>query len=445
LIKRIKSKLNQDLSFKEILKGSSISFLLSMIGMLIGYILTIVISKKYGAEGMGIYNLTFNIMSFLGMIAMYGMNISVLRYVGEFNQKKEFNKLASLYQNILKITLPTALFLSIIIFFSAEIIAEKILNNINYINPIKLISFTLPFFVLLEINIEFIRGINKLKISETLRNISRPLINTIFLFLVSYFIVDNMLPLYGLSLAIFISSIIGTLFVIKKLSFIEISNEKNLLTKKKIFKTSFPMMGTAVISFFMATLPLFALQIYSTTADVGIFSVALKISLLIGLVLTVTNTVVAPKFSGLYWSDKKNELQEMVTKSTKLNIFLSAILLLIIFLFSNNILHVFGEEFTEGKYILIILAIGQFFNVSTGSAGVLLNMCGLQKEAQKIIIYSLILTVLLHIILVPLYNLEGAAISFLLTTIFMRTYNVYTVKRLLNINTINITFIGKTQ
>ena len=439
MINKIKSKLNQDINFKEILKGSSISFLLSIVGMLFGYILTIMISREFGAEGVGIYNLTLNIMSFIGMIAMYGMNISVLRYVGEFNQKNEFNKLASLYKNILKITLPTALFLSLIIFYSAEFVSEKIFHDLNYINPIKLISLTLPFFVLLEINIEFIRGINKLKISESLRNITRPLINIIFLFLVSYTIADNMFPLYGLSLAVFISSIIGTVYVIKKI-LLNTSTEgnKNSISKKELFNTSLPMMTTAVISFFMVSLPLLVLQIFSTAEDVGIFSVSLKISLLVGLVLTVTNTVVAPKFAGLYWADKKDELQNIVNKTTKLNILLSGILLLIIFFFSKYILYVFGEEFIKGIPILIILAIGQFFNVATGSAGVLLNMCGLQKEARKIIIYTLIFTIIIHYILVPIYGLEGAAFSFLLTTIFMRSYNVYAVHKLLGINTINI-------
>lgn len=445
MIKKLKLKFNTKSSdSKDLIIGSSTTFLITIAGMIAGYILTLFISRIYGAEGIGIFNLSYNIMSFIGMFCMLGMNISILRFVGEYINKKEIQKLPNLYVQMLKIILPLSLLFSIILFFSSTFISNEILKNNIYENPIKIIAIVLPFFVLLEITIEFIRGTNKLIISETLRSLTRPLLNILFLLIVSYNLTNLFLPLYGLGISIFISSILGIFYIFRNFSFSQLSNI-TILSKKDLIFISLPMMGTSIISFFIASISLYTLQYYSSIANVGIFSVCLKISLIVGLVLTVTNTVMAPKFAGLYWSEEKNKLQELVNKSNKLNLYLSGFLSLIMIALANYILLMFGKDFSAGENILIILCIAQFFNVATGSAGVMLNMCGFQKEARNIIFYSLIVSLVLHFILVPLYNLEGAAIAFLLTTVFFRTYNVYTAKKLLNINCLYIPLISRNQ
>lgn len=437
MIQSFKSKYSNNTNFKQLINGTSSTFLISILGMCLGYISTLIISRLYGAQGVGLYNLTFNTMSLVGMICMMGMNISILRFVGEFDKKNKINKLPSLYFSILKIVLPLSLLFSFILFTFSEYIAIELLKNQLYEYAIKIVSVMLPLFVLLEISIEFIRGLNKLKVSETLRSVIRPLFIIIFLLIISIYVKNIYLPLYILGIALFVGASFALFYIIKKFNYFELEKKEDV-NKKNLISTSLPMMGTSIISFFMASISLYALQYYSSIEDVGIFSIALKISLLVGLVLTVTNTVVAPKFAGLFWNRENNELQQILNETNKINILLSFLLCFLIIILSEYIMSFFGDQFREGKEILIILALAQFFNVITGSAGVLLNMCGLEKKARNIIFYSLIISLISHFILVPLYGINGAAYAFLITTIFMRLLNVYTVKKDLNLNCIYI-------
>jgi len=48
IINRIKNKLNKDIHLKELLKGSSIAFVLRIIGIIAGYIFTLLITRGYG-------------------------------------------------------------------------------------------------------------------------------------------------------------------------------------------------------------------------------------------------------------------------------------------------------------------------------------------------------------------------------------------------------------
>ena len=116
MIQKLKNKLNGDIHFKEILTGSAITFVLKMSGMLLGYVVILIISRQYGAEGVGVYNLTLSLMTFVAMIAAMGMNVSILRYVGQFNKSGEEHKLKLLYRYALELVVPFSLLLAFLLY-----------------------------------------------------------------------------------------------------------------------------------------------------------------------------------------------------------------------------------------------------------------------------------------------------------------------------------------
>ena len=76
--------------------------------------------------------------------------------------------------------------------------------------------------------------------------------------------------------------------------------------------------------------------------------------------------------------------------------------LLICLLLPDFLLGIFGPEFICGKQILIILCVGQFINVSTGSVGQILAMTNREKLLRISVLSGTVLNLLLNITLVPL-------------------------------------------
>jgi len=279
LIKRLKDKLNGDIHLKEILSGSAVTFVLKMSGMLLGYLVVLIISRKYGAEGIGVYSLTLSMMTFVAMIAAMGMNVSILRYVGQFNKNGEEYKLKLLYRYAVELVVPFSLFLAVLIFFFAGSIAENVFHNPVYKQALEFVAFIVPFMALQNINVEFIRGLKKLKVSEFLRSVNQPLINIILLSSLGLFMVDQLLPLYTLGVGVVTSAMYAMYYIVRKIQKIK-PREKNKFSKKELIATSMPMMVTVISSFIMVNVSLFMLEALSTTKEVGLYSVALKISML---------------------------------------------------------------------------------------------------------------------------------------------------------------------
>ena len=92
-------------------------------------------------------------------------------------------------------------------------------------------------------------------------------------------------------------------------------------------------------------------------------------------------------------------------------------------------LNLWGQEFVSAYSILIVLAIGQFVNISTGSCCLLLVMTGHEKIHSYISFCSLLMNVVLNIVLIIRFGALGAAIATATTVIFENFFKLILAKR----------------
>jgi len=414
LVDRLKAILNANTHTEEIFKGSAITFFLKMSGMLLSYIAILIISRQYGAEGVGLYSLTFGLMTFVAMISVMGINVSILRYVGEFKKNGKDYKLKLLYRYALELVVPFSLLLSSLLYAFSGFIAESVFHNASYKAALEFSAFVVPFIALQNIGVEFIRGLKLMKVSEFLRSVNHLFISVTLLSIVGLYLTNQLLPIYTLGIGVFVSAVFSVYFILKKIQTIKAINH-NDFSKKELVETSMPMMVTVVASFVLGSIPLFMLEVFSTTKDVGVFSVAFKIATMVSLVLVVVNTISAPKFSELYWNKEYKTLQLVIDSSTRLIFIVSLIVSILIILFTDQILMLFGNDFISGSHVLILLVVAQMINSATGSVSILLNMIGSQKALKNIAIIVTTLTIVVSYILVSNYGSIGAAYTFIIS------------------------------
>jgi len=389
-------------------------------GLLIGYLLILLISKRYGSEGVGIYTLTLSIITILSIIASMGLNLSILRFIGEFQNNKA-KKLKLLYIYSLEIVIILSLIISLNLYYFSSYIANNIFGNNNYKLALEIASFLTPLFALSNINIEYIRGLKHIKVSEYLRSFNRPFINIILLYFIGFYIIDFLLPLYTLAIAIIVTIILSTTFIIREVGAISYDKCSDF-DRGKLIKTSSPMMLSILAGFIMGDLGIYMVEYYMPTSSVGVFAIAMKLSFLISIILITVNNISAPKFSELYWSGERAKLQKIITQSSKMIFISSLIVSTIIVIYAREILSLFGSEFEDGVYLLYLLVASQLINSFTGSVGILLNMTGHQKIYKYITLLSLSISIILYYYLIPIYGIIGAGISAMVGSIIINLW-----------------------
>ena len=436
MLKKFKDKINGDLHLKELLKGSGISFAFKIVGMGFGYIFTILLTRNYGAKIMGIYALSLVVMQVGTIIGRLGMDTAVLRFVAEYNSQNKNDMVNEIYKKIIKLVIPISLAISIAVFFLSPYIAHYFFHKDYLANYFKIIAIGIVPYVLFIINSESLRGLKKIKEYAFLQNMGISFVASILLGLSLFIIKNNYIPVTIYIISMLLMSLLSFVLWFKKFNFnsnINLSKVETLLSNpndlslgnksleisyKNILSISTPMLISGSLSFLLGLIDITILGIFKTSSAVGIYSVAVKLSSIVVLSLVAINTIAAPKFAEFWGKKDKKGLLKIARQSTKIVFWISLPVLFVIIFFSTYILGFFGQGFRTGEVALIMLAFGQFINAISGSVGYILEMTGFQFFTQNIMIVSVIMNIVMNILLIPKYGIDGAAFASMITIIF---------------------------
>ena len=145
--------------------------------------------------------------------------------------------------------------------------------------------------------------------------------------------------------------------------------------------------------------------------DVGIYSVAAKVSSFMLIGHQIALPIVSPLFSQFYESRDHELIDTLFRTITKWVCYSGLVIFACIAIFRAELLHVFGRGFTAGSSVLLILAAGLLVAVGTGPTGALLTMMGKQKWELGNTISMAVVNFILNLVLIPKLGVIGAAIA----------------------------------
>jgi len=179
-----------------------------------------------------------------------------------------------------------------------------------------------------------------------------------------------------------------------------------------ILSISLPMLMTATMVFLIAQTGVIMLGMFRSEAEVGYYAIAVKLATLTSFILRAVNSMVAPKFSELFHSEKMDELFCVAKKSAKLIFWTTTPIMLGIVVTGKPVLSiVFGSDFSLAYHALLILVLGQFIHSISGATALFMNMTGNQKVLKNIMLIAALSNIVLNLIMIPLFGMTGAAFA----------------------------------
>lgn len=432
MLKKIISKL--DIHTFEVLTKSYKTMGVKIIGMIAGLSVSISLGRVLGTEGLGVVNFANKFGMILLILTMFGFQNVIIKFVAIAKGKLDDTGIAT--------TLTTSLFfnvlLSIIIACLGVIILPFILDmwpgNQGLYIPIMIVFFMLIPQTISCIYCAVLNGYGKIWQAQLMDQTLNILFVGVGLILYWIFNLSftpvSVLLLYAIS-RIFLALLVW--FIWKKNFKKKFVWRLNLKPMLKMAKPLMLVTGAAVIA---NNSDIIILGILGTFNEVGIYSVAARLALLTTLFLQVTNAAIAPKLAKLFSDTKIDEMSIMIKRTTKGLTAIGFIFVLTFVVLGKWMLGFWGAEFQQGYILLVVLSIGQFFNIATGCSGLTLDMCGYEKIHGYISVISVILNIILNIILIIYYGALGAAIATATTVIFLNTIKVILAKQKTGILTI---------
>ena len=394
---------------REVLLKSSTSTLVKIAAMGLSFCLSVILGRVLGPDGLGIINLSNQIIQLLLVVLLLGLPNVIIKEVAIARNNNDKGSVG----RVMKTSYILAGFVSIILIvpliLSSSWISINVFKNERLAIPLTIaLAVVLPQ-VFSRLFSAGLIGYRKIWQSNLVDQGLSVLITLIVLGVC--WLVDVEIGVIEAAIAFAIGRIFVTVSVGAYWNALYKQSFKAPFEGKRLLFTALPMLLVTATGVISSTVDSVMLGIFSDVTAVGLYTVSAKVALITGFFLQVTNSAIAPKIAALYADGKLDELQTMLKKVTQ-GLAIIAIFPLLIYIFGGRyILALWGEEFKAGYWVLIILSIGQFFNIATGSITSLLNMTGHEKLHGRICLGFLLLNILLNFILIQFLGILGAAIS----------------------------------
>ena len=398
-----KSDSNQN----EIFKKSFYVFIIRVLGYFCGFLFFWIVANKYGSKIQGIFSLAFLFLSVGAMLAKLGIETALVKWIAS---SSSINSEKFIFYKSTLVVIVSSSIIAMIIYFLAPFIS-LMYNKPDIENSIKYAALSIPFLALLEVSSNLYKGRKKTTIYGIYYHFGKflfPLVCIILFFILN--IINNDTPIISYLLGLIILTII--LISIIGISFKGIDKQiDSKFTVKHMLSTSYPMLISSSIIMIMGWSDVFILGFFVSEEKIGVYSTAIKLGTIVSFAYNAIATIAAPKIASYFSQNNISKLKETVSFSSKLMLLTGTPVFLFLFIFPDFFLGLFGEEYLSGKNVLRILLVAQFTNVLTGPVGPILNMTNKQNKLKQFILISLVFNIIISLVLVKIYDVEGVAIA----------------------------------
>ena len=156
-------------------------------------------------------------------------------------------------------------------------------------------------------------------------------------------------------------------------------------------------------------------------SDVGLYNIAARLATLTSFFFSIVDNAVASEIAKLHTAGKREELQALLTRSSRVLLGTTFLLGSVLFVSADWILPFFGPAFAASATPLRILILGWIALAATGPIGFLMSMTGHQRVQAVLVASTGCLAVILNIGLIMVWGMAGAAIA---TSVALVTCNI---------------------
>lgn len=427
-----------NISLRNIAKGTGIFIIGTIIGTILGFVGRIIIVRYSSQSEYGLFSLALVLTNFFIMISLLGLGGGAARYIAYFRGKKEEGKIRSVVSLVIKISLFSSIFLSLVLFLLSEIISINIFHTAELITPLKIFSIVIPFSVLETILISIYRGFNRVGPKVYFQDILRNILFVLLLLGIISLEISFVGFLYSYLASFAISCIALIIYTIKKSplpTFYAQGNFNRSQLRKKLLLFSIPLLMVSTLNMVINWTDTLMLGYFKTPDIVGLYNGAVPLVQIIQTVLLSAAFIYVPIASGLYSKKLITELGRTYQVLTKWIFSLTLPIGLIFIVFPEAILNfLFGLEYIQAASALRILSLGFMFHIFLGLNGNSLVAMGRTRFLMFTSLFGALANVILNIALIPYFGIVGAAIASLLSYCLVNIFNSIKLYRLAKIH-----------
>lgn len=431
-------------------RDSIILTISNLTGGILRFMFSILLSKKLGAEGMGLYSLVMPIYDLFICLICGGMVTAISKEASSYYGISDFGNLDKSIHTTLIFDFIWAILITLLVFAFSPFISTYIIKDQRTLYSLWVICPALIFVALSSIYKGYFYGISNVKVPAIIDIVEKTVRMAIILGIINFFALKNVTTTVT---ATYISLSIGELISFILLFTYYKKSKNKFKFKGSVKKTegraqllfnvlvvSFPLclngfLTTAISALSTLIVPrrlVYAGIEYSEVLSlIGKFSgMAMSIVFFPFIIVMSMATILTPDISKNITKKDFNALDNRVTEVIKISFLLGISTMIICLCSGDSLGKLFFDRYDLGIYIRLV-AISAPFMYMSGSTFGILNGLGKQKSLLiNSIITSVLQLILLYVLLgIPNINILGYGITLFISSVLSFILNIIVIKK----------------
>jgi stage V sporulation protein B len=420
-------------------KDSIILTISNLTAGILRFMFSILLSKKLGAEGMGLYSLVMPIYDLFTCLICGGMVTAISKEASSYYEINDYGNLNKSIHTALVFDFALSILITIFVFLFSPYISTYIIKDQRTLYSLWVICPALIFVALSSIYKGYFYGISNVKVPAIIDIVEKTVRMAIILGIINFFALKNVTSTVT---ATYISLSIGELIsFILLFVFYKKSKNKFKGTLKKtegraqllfnILIVSFPLCLNGFLNIVPGRLVYAGIEYTQSLSLIGKFSgMAMSIVFFPFIVVMSMATMLTPDISKSISKNDYNGLENRIKEVIKISFLLGVSTMIICLCSGDSLGKLFFDRYDLGTYIRLA-ALSAPFMYMAGSTFGILNGLGKQKALLiNSVVTSILELILLYVLLgIPSINILGYGIAHLITSIVCFILNIIAIKK----------------
>lgn len=406
----------QQSSYRQIMKATSIFGGVQVFQILIGIIRSKFIAVLLGPLGMGISGLLSGTTGFIAALTNFGLSTSAVKDISAAYSSGNQTRLAIVVTVFRRWVWVTGLLGSLLTAALAPWLSKLTFGNSDYTFAFIWISITLLLNQISAGQGVLLRGTRQIRYMAQSGMVGSiiGLITTVPLYY--FYGIDGIVPAIIIAA---ITSLLLTWYYARKLAIkpIDVSKARTIAEGKGMLKMGFMISLSGLISSGTAYVERIYISNVGGVDQVGLYNAGFAIiTMYVGMVFTAMSTDYYPRLAAVAHSNEKSK--EIINQQAEIAILLLAPIILIFLVFINwVVILLYSTKFTPINDMILYAAMGIFFKAATWAIGFVF----LSKGASKVFFWSELISntylLVFNILGYKMGGLTGLGLSFILSYI----------------------------
>lgn len=400
----------------------------------IGFATGILLARSLGPSDYGTYTFVMAMVGFLTIPSELGIPGLAVREIAVANARKDWDTMRGFIQRAHQGIAALSLLLIALGALGLVVFGDRI-------DPVRrqCMWFALalvPLISLGALRAAMLRGLRKVLLGQLPEQVIRPAALLLAIVAILVFSRESMSPQVMVLAQIAATTVAFAwgLVVFVRHRPAQLSLAQPAYRTSTWIRSTIPFGLSAALLLLNGRTDILALGLFHPDSEVGVYRVAVQMTLPVLFAQQAVNAIQAPHIAHLYAAGNMKRLQAMVTQSSRAVLAMSGFAAVVVILFGKPLIRIlFGAEYVAAYLPLVILAVGKTVNSAMGSVASLLNMTGHERDAMRSILVAAVLNVVLNVTLTPAWGMTGAAIATAATLVVWNVVMWHTVKRRIGI------------